>query len=393
MNRAYRAQVVRRRNVKDLRIIVVAPSGRDGVLICQLLTRVGLEAIDCANCEAACEAARSGVGAFVIADEALTPASTPALAAFIAGQPSWSDLPVIILTGGGAVTAHSETRRRLREPLGNVVLIERPVRPETLISAVNTAIRGRKRQYEMRIHLEQEKLAADALRKSEKLAIAGRLAASIAHEINNPLEAVTNLHYLMASAKSLEEAKRYLASADQELARVVEITTHTLRFHRETTTPVGTDVIAVLNSVLKLYERRMASSSITLHTDFQGCAPITGFPGELRQVFANLIGNALDAMPGGGTLAIRIRRSTEMRNGMRPGVRIAIADSGGGIPKAIRGKILEPFVSTKPETGTGLGLWVSTEIVAKHGGHLQFKSRVGVGTVFSIFLPETAPLP
>jgi signal transduction histidine kinase len=376
--------------VNELRIIVVAPSGRDGSLIRQLLTRVGLEAIDRADCEAACAAARSGVGAFVIADEALTPMNTAVLASFIADQPSWSDLPVIVLTGGGAVTAYSESRRKLREPLGNVVLIERPVRPETLISTLNTAIRGRKRQYDVRAHLEQEKVAADALRKSEKLAVAGRLAASIAHEINNPLEAVTNLHYLMARAKSLEEAKRYLASADQELARVVEITTHTLRFHRESSTPVGTDVVAVLQSVLKLYERRIADGMITLRCEFSGCAPIVGFPGELRQVFANLIGNALDAMPGGGTLTIRVRTAAEMRNGMKRGVRIAIADSGNGIPVAIRGKILEPFVSTKPETGTGLGLWVSAEIVAKHGGHLQFKSRVGAGTVFSIFLPESA---
>ena len=326
----------------------------------------------------------------MIADEALTPASTAVLASFIAGQPSWSDLPVIVLTGRGAVTAYSETRRKLREPLGNVVLIERPVRPETLISTVNTAIRGRKRQYDMRAHLEQEKLAADALRKSEKLAVAGRLAASIAHEINNPLEAVTNLHYLMGSATSLEELKRYLASADQELARVVEITAHTLRFHRESSAPVETDVVAVLNSVLKLYERRIANCAIKLQCEFTACAQIVGFPGELRQVFANLVGNALDAMTDGGTLAIRIRPATETRNGMRHGVRIAIADSGSGIPVAIRGKILEPFVSTKPETGTGLGLWVSAEIVAKHGGHLHFKSRVGTGTVFSIFLPAKA---
>jgi signal transduction histidine kinase len=377
--------------VSDLRIIIVTPSGRDGPLIVRLLARVGLDAVEQPDCESACREAASGVGAFVIADEALTPASTATMAAFISAQPSWSDVPVIILTTAGEVSAYSEARRKLREPLGNLVLIERPVRPETFISTVNTAVRARKRQYDVRDHIRQEKLASDALRKSEKLAIAGRLAASIAHEINNPLEAVTNLHYLMASATSLEQIKTYLASADQELARVVEITTQTLRFHRESSTPTQTDIAALLNSVLKLYQRRITSSKTTLRCDFDDSVPIVGFPGELRQLFANLISNALDAMPNGGCLSVRVQRTSELRNGFRPGVRIIVADTGGGIPLHVRSKILEPFISTKAETGTGLGLWVSSEIVTKHGGRMRFRSRVGSGTVFRIFLPATPP--
>jgi signal transduction histidine kinase len=360
-------------------------------LIVRLLARVGLDAVEQPDCESACREAASGVGAFVIADEALTPASTATMAAFISAQPSWSDVPVIILTTAGEVSAYSEARRKLREPLGNLVLIERPVRPETFISTVNTAVRARKRQYDVRDHIRQEKLASDALRKSEKLAIAGRLAASIAHEINNPLEAVTNLHYLMASATSLEQIKTYLASADQELARVVEITTQTLRFHRESSTPTQTDIAALLNSVLKLYQRRITSSKTTLRCDFDDSVPIVGFPGELRQLFANLISNALDAMPNGGCLSVRVQRTSELRNGFRPGVRIIVADTGGGIPLHVRSKILEPFISTKAETGTGLGLWVSSEIVTKHGGRMRFRSRVGSGTVFRIFLPATPP--
>lgn len=377
--------------MSDLRIIIVTPSGRDGPLIVRLLARVGLDAVEQPDCESACREAASGVGAFVIADEALTPASTATMAAFISAQPSWSDVPVIILTTAGEVSAYSEARRKLREPLGNLVLIERPVRPETFISTVNTAVRARKRQYDVRDHIRQEKLASDALRKSEKLAIAGRLAASIAHEINNPLEAVTNLHYLMASATSLEQIKTYLASADQELARVVEITTQTLRFHRESSTPTQTDIAALLNSVLKLYQRRITSSKTTLRCDFDDSVPIVGFPGELRQLFANLISNALDAMPNGGCLSVRVQRTSELRNGFRPGVRIIVADTGGGIPLHVRSKILEPFISTKAETGTGLGLWVSSEIVTKHGGRMRFRSRVGSGTVFRIFLPATPP--
>src|SRR4029079_9017935 len=150
-----------------------------------------------------------------------------------------------------------------REPLGNVIPIERPVRPETLVSTVNSALRARSRQYEVRDYIRQEQLAAEALRKSEKLAIAGRLAASIAHEINNPLEAVTNLHFLMHSAKSVAEVKHYLAVADHELQRVADIPTQTLRFYRESSTPSPVDLTTVVDSVLKLYERRLNANGIT----------------------------------------------------------------------------------------------------------------------------------
>ena len=380
--------------MKDLQIIVVAPTGRDGQLICELFGRVGLEALEFPDCEAACLEAENGVGAFVVADEVLKAASTATLVRFISRQPSWSDLPVILLTGGGAVTLFSEARRKLREPLGNVNLVERPVRPETLVSVIQSAIRARSRQYEVRDHLQLERLAADALRKSEKLAIVGRLAATIAHEINNPLTAVTNLHFLMASAPSLGEAKDYLAIADQELARVIEITTQTLRFHRESTIPAEVKVAEILDSVLKLYERRLASSNIVVDRRLNCSALITGFAGELRQLVANLISNAADAMHAGGKLQVRLRSVSERHNGLRRGIRVVVADTGEGIPVSIRDKILEPFVTTKHDTGTGLGLWVSSEIVRKHSGALRFRSRLGSGTVFSIFLPlQLSPSP
>jgi signal transduction histidine kinase len=373
--------------MKEVQIIVIAPTGRDGRLVCNLLTRIGLEAVEFPDCETACRAAENGVGAFVVADEVLTAASTATLALFISCEPSWSDLPVIVLTKGGQVTINSENQRRQREPLGNVILVERPVRPETLISMVQSAIRARGRQYEVRDHLQLEKLAAEALRKSEKLAVVGRLAATIAHEINNPLASVTNLHYLMASASSLEEVQRYLATADEELARVTEITTQTLRFHRESTIPAAVDVSAILDSVLKLYARRLASSNIVVDQSFDRSALIIGFAGELRQLVANLISNAVDAMHSGGKLRVRIVRASERRNGLRRGIRVVVADTGSGIPVSMRDKMFEPFATTKDDTGTGLGLWVSSEIVRKHNGDLRFRSHLGRGTVFSIFLP------
>ncbi len=375
------------KRMNDLEIIVVAPIGRDAQLICDLLARVGLQSSQFPDCHQACREAAVGVGAFVIADEVLDAANTAVLAALISRQPPWSDLPVIVLTDGGQVTRLSESRRKSREPLGNVVLVERPVRPETLVSTMLSAIRARSRQYEVRDHLRHERLAAEALRRSEKLAVAGRLAASIAHEINNPLEAVINLHFLMSSAASLEESQRYLSIADQELARVIDITTQTLRFHRETTTPAEVDVTDVMESVVKLYERRIAAANVVVERRMSTSALITGFAGELRQVFANLISNALDAMPQGGKLYLRVQAHPEHRNPQRRGVRVVVCDNGSGIPVAIRHKVLEPFVSTKDDKGTGLGLWVSSEIVRKHRGTMRFKSWPGRGTLFSIFLP------
>ncbi|HEX6880427.1 MAG TPA: ATP-binding protein, partial [Terriglobales bacterium] len=322
-----------------------------------------------------------GVGTFVIADEVLQTTSIATLVDLVSRQPSWSDLPLVVLTRRGEVTIHSESRRKLREPLGNVNLIERPVRPETLVSMVQSAVRARRRQYELRDHLRMERLAADALRKSEKLAVVGRLAAKIAHEINNPLQSVANLHFLMASALSLAEVKHHLAIADQELARVVEITTQTLRFHRGSVIPADVKVAELLDSVLKLYERRLIGSNIVVDRRVDRTVLVNGFGGELRQLVANLISNAADSMHDGGKLRVRVTRASERHNGLRQGVRVIVADTGSGIPLSIRDKILEPFVTTKDGTGTGLGLWVSSEIVRKHSGALRFKSRIGSGTV------------
>lgn len=373
--------------MKDLQIIVVAPTGRDSKLICDLLKGVGFQAIEAPDCIAACREAQNGVGAFVVAEEALNAASTAAFVGFFSREPSWSDPAIVMLTRGGQVTLASQAQRKLREPLDNVFLVERPVRPETLLSLVQRAIRGRSRQYEVREHLRLEKLASEALRRSEKLAIVGRLAATIAHEINNPLMAVTNLHYLISSATSLEEAKGYLKTADQELARVVEITTQTLKFHRESTNPAEVNVVEVLESVLKLYKGRIDSHNIVIDRKVDSPALINGFGGEIRQLVANLISNAVDAMHTGGRLRVRVAQALERHNGLRRGIRVVVADTGSGISPIVRDRILEPFVTTKDETGSGLGLWVSSEIIRKHSGALRFKSRPGSGTVFSIFLP------
>lgn len=368
---------------------MVAPTGRDAPLIAALLTKEGINCRICSSSEEALDRV-VGSGAMVVAEEVFTPSNIAVWGQKIATQSSWSDYPLIVLTVAGAVDPNSQKKMRSREPLGNVVLLERPIRPETLVSTVQASLRSRRRQYLIRDHLEQRRKTEEALLRSEKLAVAGRLAASIAHEINNPLESVTNLLFLIATSPSLEEAKIYAATAADELARVSEIAIHTLKFFRQLSKPTSVYLTELVDSALVLYQARLISACVAVQKDFRACPPITAMAGELRQVIVNLVGNALDSMRGGGVLKIRIDRSTERSNGSRPGMRLTIADSGSGIPPEIKDRLFEPFISSKGETGNGLGLWVSSEIIRKHGGSIRFKSNSSspsTGTVFSIFLP------
>lgn len=253
------------------------------------------------------------------------------------------------------------------------------------------AIRGRQRQYQIRDQIQQAEIAQEALRRSEKLAVTGRLAASIAHEINNPLESVTNLLYLARSEDSPDVVRQYILLADQELARVTEITRHTLRFYREPSHPSTVDLVKVLDSVLSLYNSRLNAAGVQVDKQIRASSVLlTASLGELRQVLANIIGNALDAMRTGGKLAVRI--STEERS-WRPGrlmARVTIADNGTGIPQHLLSRIFEPFVTTKGETGTGLGLWVTAELARKNGWTIRVRSCPDAprsGTTFSILLP------
>lgn len=373
----------------NLRILVVAPRGKDAALTCDLLTRSGIDCEVCRDLQSAADSDLLDAGALIVAEEALSLEIIRGLADRISQQPPWSDFPLIILTAAGQVTDSSIRRSAVREPLGNVLLLERPVRPETLISTVHNALRARRRQYEMRDQLERLKSAQDAVMQSEKLAITGRLAASIAHEINNPLEAVMNLLYLTRSSTVRAERENYLLEAERELARVAHITNQTLMFNRRPAGPAPTDIAGILDSVLSLYQGRLRNSNVQIRKDFDEVPRVTASEGELRQLFANLVGNSLDAMRGGGNLTLRLRKSRVNGNGNIAGIRVVVADNGAGIPASIKAKVFEPFVSTKGNTGTGLGLWLGSEIVQKHGGRIRLRSRATAptGTVISVFLP------
>ncbi|MGA3193802.1 MAG: PAS domain S-box protein [Terriglobales bacterium] len=290
------------------------------------------------------------------------------------------------------------------------------------------------------------KQSEEAVRRSEKLATAGRLAASIAHEINNPLEAVVNLLYL--ARHDSKNAAQYLTMAEKEVAQVATLAQQTLGFVRDTDAPASVDAAAIMEEILQLYSRKLEGRRVQVKRRYRDAGSIFGFAGELRQLFANLVVNASDAMadrgsqghesleggaansslsaigsavagasvgsssiglskggpanagsghggstnggsPGPALLAVRIAPGRSWGDG-RTGVRITVADNGSGIPRENLQRIFEPFFTTKKDIGTGLGLWVSNGIVRKHGGSIRVRSRVdglATGTVFSVFLP------
>ncbi len=237
----------------------------------------------------------------------------------------------------------------------------------------------------------QRRQTEQTLRASERLTLAGRLSATIAHEIRNPLDTVTNLVYLLQhEQKTNPSATQYLDMASEELARIAQITSQLLTFHRESRSPIDINLNEVLESVLVLFSPQIRQNHIQVDKRFEATRSVRGFPGELRQVFSNLVGNAIEATPKGGYLLLHSRESSLASDPSRKGVRITVLDSGSGIPRGVRKNLFAPFYTTKGEKGTGLGLWISRGIVEKHEGtiHLISTSRNGrSGTAFSVFLP------
>jgi len=241
--------------------------------------------------------------------------------------------------------------------------------------------------------ITKQKKAENALVQTEKLAAVGRLSASIAHEINNPLEAITNLLYLARHNDNLGEVQTLLEAIDAELRRVSAITAQTLRFYRQSSSPQEVDTAALISETLNVYQGRLHNSRSQLLTRLRAQNTIRCFDGEIRQVLANLIANALDAMnPAPGNLLIRTREATHWPTGQR-GIVFTVADTGPGIAREAMQRLFEPFFTTKGTIGTGLGLWVSKEILTRHRGVLRFRSSQSPthhGTVFAFFLPFEA---
>jgi PAS domain S-box-containing protein len=239
--------------------------------------------------------------------------------------------------------------------------------------------------------ITHERQAQTALLATEKLAVAGRLAATIAHEIHNPMDSVSNLLYLMKDETDPKVVEHYRELAQQELGRMGQVTRAMLGLYREAKAPVTINVKEMLESVLILLDRQLKNATIAVKTEIPDNLEIEGFPAELRQVFTNLVANAADAATPGGNIEINARRSTS-RDANSAGVVIRVSDTGTGIEPAALEHIFEPFFTTKGEAGTGLGLWVSRGIIEKHGGTIDIRSQTSAdehGTSITIFLPRT----
>jgi PAS domain S-box-containing protein len=243
------------------------------------------------------------------------------------------------------------------------------------------------------LDISERKKAESALIRSEKLASVGRMAASIAHEINNPLAAVMNTLFLARMDAGLPvSARQYLDVADEELKRISVITRQALGFYRESSAPATVSVAAIMDSAVEVLRSRIKAKHAAIRKEYAGNLRVLAVTGELRQVFSNLLLNSLDAIGESGTIKLRVASSRCPRNG-RARVRVTVADDGGGIDAPMLPRVFEPFFTTKESLGTGLGLWISKQIIDKHGGFIRVHSRTcGAhrGTAFSIILPACA---
>ena len=369
------------------RVLVLANFGRDSELLHSFLKRHGFACHVVSSPDELSREIERGASTAIITEESLK-GSVEDWENQLQLQPAWSDFPHIILTSSTAGEIPSPAKLSFLRRLGNVTLVERPMHSETLLSAIESAMRARMRQYEVRDFLHRQAEAEQALRRTEKLAVAGRLAASVAHEINNPLTAVTNLLFLVRTAASLEEAHNYALQAEDELRRVSEIANHNLRFHRSSKGPEKVEVAQLLDSALVIFRAKLKNQNVHVRVECnRGCKVVCSL-GEIRQVLVNLISNALDVMRKGGDLFVRAAAVSHPRTGVR-GVRISVVDHGEGISPQAYSRLFEPFFTTKGDVGTGLGLWLTKDIIEQHLGFIRARNHHSRrGAVFSFWIPE-----
>ncbi len=280
------------------------------------------------------------------------------------------------------------TSEPLRSPLQHYST-ECTIGKKTVQLSVNP-VRSQSKQCERIVILADitdRKLADYALRTAEKLAATGKLASAIAHEINNPLEGLTNLLYLAERSESFDSIRDLVQQANLELGRISRVTKQALSFHRDTDLPMAVDVSELISQVVALFQNSASARRVRLTCDCRFALTLYGFAGQLNQVFGNLVRNAMEASPDDSEVCVRVR---SIRRRGRLGARVTIHDHGRGIPDDIKERMFDPFFTTKDLKGSGLGLWVSRSLIAKHDGTIRFRSsqREGAsGTTFEVFLP------
>ncbi|MFP5237072.1 MAG: sensor histidine kinase [Acidobacteriota bacterium] len=394
----------------DERILILAPVGRDAPAMATLLVERGFAAKICGSATELRACMAEGAGALLLTEEALELAQLPELLDRLQAQPSWSELPVILLTHGG----ESRLARLLdtvAAAASGITVLERPIGTATLVRTIEVAIRSRRRQYQVRDLLMESasqiaelkenaqtiRSQEERLRRVEKLAAAGQLAASLAHEINNPLAGVTNALFILQNFSALPPAaNEIVATASNELARVSRIVKQSLSYYRVDKAPKELDLGEVIHESLRIFEEKFRKAGLEVTSKIRPLT-ILGFGDEIRQAIDNLLLNAIEATPKGGKLSVSLRRSKDRRDPRQPSVaRLTIADSGSGIPRDQLSRLFEPFFTTKAEKGNGLGLWVVRGIVVKHEGSIRIRSSTDSkhrGTVISMLWPASYKRP
>lgn len=287
---------------------------------------------------------------------------------------------IIARLKSGQRIQHFETRRmRKNGEIFDISLTVSPIKDATgRVIGASKIVRD----------ISDRKAAEAALIEKEKLVATGRLAATLAHEVNNPLESITNLAYLLAKHPTMDvEARHYSDMLLNEVQRAGEITRQTLSYYKASRTLGQVDVVELIQRVLSWKKRKLDAKAISVKTQFDDATPVEGYAGEIRQIFENLIENAVDAVGERGTIRLRVRSAGSGPSGKAV---ISISDNGRGMSRAVRKKIFEPFFTTKQEKGTGLGLWVTREIVQKHGGTIRVRSSTTGrcrGTLVTLTLP------
>ena len=380
------------------RVAVHAPTGRDGPLAVDLLSRWRLDAVLCADIDALCSAIGSGIGVVVIAEEALTPRTRERLFSALDVQPSWSDIPLIVLTAEGEL-ARSITRGiEAVAERGNVILLERPIRVSMLVTAVRSALRARERQFEIRDYvaererlLESERAARAEAEEANRAKI--RFLAVMSHELRTPLNAIAGysdlldlgIHGELSDAqrdalRRIQKSERHLLGLIEDVLTYARVETGQLKFDL-----TAVDTLELVTTTEALVAPQIQSRDLRL--DMSGCEAgvlIEVDRDKTQQILVNLVTNAIKFTPAGGRIAIAC-----VADGSS--VRLTVTDTGIGIPADQLPTIFEPFVQvdtrlTRTHEGVGLGLAISRDLARAMGGDLTVESRVGEGSCFTLTL-------
>jgi len=387
---------------RDDTILIFAPTGRDPELLAEMLSRLQLTARPLASIGDLCSELESGAGMVILAEEALTTDSVQRLLETMEAQPSWSDVPVLLLTTAAAIARSSQPVLEGLRQHTNVTLLERPVHPLTLISAVQSALRARRRQYDVRDYLADRQRSEERVRQAQKMDAVGKLAGGVAHEVNNMMTAVIGFaEYALKELPSDHVVRPDIEEVIKAGTRAAAVTQQLLAFsRRQPHQPSLLSLQQVIPELGKLLARLLGAEH-ELRIDVPADLPsVLADRNQLEQVLVNLALNARDAMNPGGRLtiegsAVSIDEGTATTPvvEIRPGryVRTRVTDSGHGMSAEAREHAFEPFYTTKPlGQGTGLGLSTVYGIIKQSGGYVWIDSRPGQGTTVTVDLPAVS---